>query len=164
MTHMISRPWQLFRSVRPWSVIAIVAFMLPLAAYAIDNKPPMEDPALRARYEVLTNELRCLVCQNQTIADSTAPLAVDLRREVRELLLKGESDKAVREFMVARYGDFVLYRPPVKPVTWPLWGAPIILLLIGLACAFFIVARRRKLDVSIDVDEALIEQDSGDLL
>ena len=161
MTH---RPGKTWRPWRPGPVIAFIAFLLPLVAFAIDNEPPMEDPELQARYAALTDELRCLVCQNQTIADSTAGLAADLRREVRELLLNGESDQAVREFMVARYGDFVLYRPPVKPVTWPLWGAPVILLLIGLGCAIFIVARRRNLDMSVDADEALIEQDSGDLL
>ena len=161
MTHRPGKTWRLWR---PGPVIAFIAFLLPLVAFVIDNEPPMEDPELQARYAALTDELRCLVCQNQTIADSTAGLAADLRREVRELLLNGESDKAVREFMVARYGDFVLYRPPVKPVTWPLWGAPVIFLLIGLGCAIFIVARRRNLDVSVDADEALIEQDSGDLL
>ncbi len=164
MTHRPGKTWQPWRPGPVIAFVVFVAFLLPLVTIAIDNEPPMEDPELQARYAALTDELRCLVCQNQTIADSTAGLAADLRREVRELLLNGESDKAVREFMVARYGDFVLYRPPVKPVTWPLWGAPIILLLVGLGCAFFIVARRRNLDVSVDADEALIEQDSGDLL
>ena len=158
MSYRLNEGWQ------PGPMIAFVVLLLPLVAFAIDNEPPMDDPVLQARYASLTDELQCLVCQNQTIADSTSGLAADLRREVRELLINGESDDAVRAFMVARYGDFILYRPPVKPVTWPLWGAPIILLLIGLGCAYFVVARRRNLGLSVDADEALIEQDSGDLL
>lgn len=91
------------------------------------------DAALEERLVHLTEQLRCLVCQNQTIADSTADLAVDLKNEVREKLARGESDQQIVDFMVTRYGEFVLYRPPVKGSTWALWFGPFLLLLGGLA-------------------------------
>jgi cytochrome c-type biogenesis protein CcmH len=91
-----------------------------------------QDPVLDKRVAALAEELRCLVCQNQTLADSNAPLAVDLRNQMREQLAKGASEREVREFMVARYGDFVLYRPPFKASTAALWIGPFALLLAGL--------------------------------
>ena len=91
-----------------------------------------EDPNLERRVTSLAHELRCLVCQNQTLADSNAPLAVDLRNQMREQLAKGASEREVREFMVARYGDFVLYRPPFKASTAALWLGPFALLLVGV--------------------------------
>ncbi|HCE08255.1 MAG TPA: cytochrome c-type biogenesis protein CcmH [Oxalobacteraceae bacterium] len=90
------------------------------------------DPALEKHVLAITQVLRCLVCQNQTIADSHADLAIDLRNEVREKLVQGMSDQAVIDFMVQRYGDFVLYRPPVKATTWLLWFGPFLLLIGGL--------------------------------
>ena len=89
------------------------------------------DPALDVRLKKLEEELRCLVCQNQSLADSTAPLAEDLRREVRQLAVAGKSDDEIKQFLVARYGDFVLYRPPVKRTTWLLWFGPFVLLAAG---------------------------------
>ena len=100
------------------------------------------DAALEARLKNLDEELRCLVCQNQTLADSSAPLAEDLRREVRELALQGKSDAEIKQYLVARYGDFVLYKPPVKPTTWLLWFGPFAFLLGG-ALIWFVVLRRR---------------------
>lgn len=90
------------------------------------------DPVAEKRLQKLSEELRCLVCQNQTIADSNAELAQDLRREVRGMIRDGKSDQEIVDFMVTRYGDFVLYRPPVKGITLLLWGGPIALLLVGL--------------------------------
>ena len=90
------------------------------------------DPVAEKRLQGLSEELRCLVCQNQTIADSNAELAVDLRREIRGLIRAGKSDAEIIDFMVVRYGDFVLYRPPVKGITLLLWGGPLALLVIGL--------------------------------
>ena len=90
------------------------------------------DPVAEKRLQDLSTELRCLVCQNQTIADSNAELAQDLRREIRGMIKDGKSDKEIIDFMVVRYGDFVLYRPPVKAITLLLWGGPIALLLLGL--------------------------------
>ena len=100
------------------------------------------DEALDTRLKALENELRCLVCQNQTLADSNAPLAEDLRREVRELATGGKSDDEIRAYLVARYGDFVLYKPPVKSTTYVLWFAPF-LLLVGGASAWWMLVRRR---------------------
>lgn len=127
-------------------MIRILALLLLLSAAvpapAIDIESAFADPELQQRYERLTHELRCLVCQNQTIADSNATLAADLRREVRRLLAEGRTDEEVRTFVTGRYGDFVLYRPPLTRRTWLLWTAPALLLLAGLATAGIIVGRR----------------------
>jgi cytochrome c-type biogenesis protein CcmH len=103
------------------------------------------DPALDARLKKLEEELRCLVCQNQSLADSSAPLAEDLRREVRALAVSGKNDEQIKEFLVARYGDFVLYDPPVKRITWLLWFGPFVLLAVG-AGIWWMIARRRRSD------------------
>lgn len=109
-------------------------FFVSTAAFAsATNEAAMAaDPVAEKRLQALSEELRCLVCQNQTIADSNAELAQDLRREVRGMIKDGKSDKEIVDFMVTRYGDFVLYRPPVKGITLLLWGGPLALLLIGL--------------------------------
>lgn len=120
------------------------AMLLAMQALAIDTGRAFEDPERQARYERLIKDLRCLVCQNQSIADSNATLAGDLRREVREMMIAGQSDDQIREFMTARYGDFVLYRPPVSPRTWLLWSAPVLLLLGGLGIAAMVVMRRMR--------------------
>jgi cytochrome c-type biogenesis protein CcmH len=100
-----------------------------------------QDPNLEKRVASLAHELRCLVCQNQTLADSNAPLAVDLRNQVREQLAAGRSEQDVIDFMVARYGDFVLYRPPFKASTVLLWGGPFLFLLFGI---WFLIRRVRR--------------------
>jgi len=102
-----------------------------------------DDAALDERTKNLAHELRCLVCQNQTIADSNAPLAVDLRNEIRSQLAAGRSERDVIDFMVARYGDFVLYRPPFKAATLALWLGPFVLLAIGALIFWRRVARRK---------------------
>lgn len=126
-------------------LVKFLALMLMLlagnAACGREAAPAAEDPALEQRMMALTGELRCLVCQNQTIADSNAGLAVDLRNEVREKMKQGMSDRAIIDFMVARYGDFVLYRPPFKATTLFLWLGPLILLAAGLATLFFRLRR-----------------------
>ena len=103
------------------------------------------NPETERRMKHLAEELRCLVCQNQTIADSHADLAADLRKEVRELLAQGRSDAQIRDYMTARYGDFVLYRPPLKPTTVALWAGPAVLLAIAIAALLATLARRRRL-------------------
>ncbi len=102
------------------------------------------DPAVEARLKALGEELRCLVCQNQTIADSNASLALDLRNEIRQQVAQGKSDDEIRAYMVARYGDFVLYRPPWKSTTLILWAGPFALLAVGFVILFATVRRRRK--------------------
>jgi cytochrome c-type biogenesis protein CcmH len=116
--------------------------LLPLAAHAVTPGERLADPALEARARAIASELRCLVCQNQSIDDSDASLAKDLRVLVREKLKEGMSDAQVREFVHSRYGDFVLLRPPMKPGTLLLWSAPLIALLAG-AAAVWMAARRR---------------------
>lgn len=123
-------------------VPVVAALMLGAAAFAIDSDGPLPNPELQARYERLTDELRCLVCQNQTVADSNADLAKDLRNRTREMLLAGASDEEILEFMTERYGDFVLYRPPVSQRTVLLWTAPVLLLVIGSLSAFLVIRRR----------------------
>ena len=123
---------------------AVVACGIVLAgnALAIDTERDFADPALQARYEGITKELRCLVCQNETIADSNATLAVDLRREVHEMIAAGKSDQEIKDFMLARYGDFVLYNPPIKSTTVMLWYGPFALLELGVLIAVITVRRR----------------------
>jgi cytochrome c-type biogenesis protein CcmH len=121
------------------------------SAWAIDAEIAFKDPVQQERYERLNRELRCLVCQNQTIADSTAPLAADLRREVREMMQAGRSDAEIRQFMLERYGDFVLYRPRMSAANFLLWAAPALLLLIGGIAAVRFIRRRTG---EIDEDEA----------
>jgi len=120
-------------------------------AVAIDTERAFDDPVLQARYENITRELRCLVCQNETIADSNATLAGDLRREVREMIADGKTDDQIRDFMIARYGDFVLYRPRLTPMNFLLWAAPVILLLVG-AFALVRVVRRRAAEAELEPD------------
>lgn len=106
---------------------------------------PIEDPAIEARMKHLTKELRCLVCQNETLADSQAPLAEDLRKEIREQIKAGKTDKEILAYATQRYGDFVLYNPPVKVTTYLLWFGPFVLLLAGTAFLYRYLKRRREL-------------------
>ena len=108
------------------------------------------DEVLDTRLKALENELRCLVCQNQTLADSNAPLAEDLRRELRELATGGKSDDEIRAYLVARYGDFVLYKPPVKSTTYVLWFAPFLLLAGGAGAWWVLVRRRSRVSVNAE--------------
>ena len=133
-------------SARNWRML-FAAGLLTASAWAIAREAPPEaaDPALEARMVRITSELRCLVCQNQTIADSNAALAVDLRREARELLQQGKSDAEVVAYMTARYGDFVLYRPPLRATTALLWFGPALLLAGGGAVLVLVLRRRSRM-------------------
>jgi len=122
-------------------------WLLALRAGAIENVAPFADPAMQARYEHIVKELRCLVCQNESIADSNAPLAADLRREVREMMLAGRSDAEIQKFMVDRYGEWILFRPRFLPQSWLLWFAPGILLVIGIAVAARVVSKRAHMSL-----------------
>ncbi|WP_296893406.1 cytochrome c-type biogenesis protein [Thiobacillus sp.] len=126
-------------------------FLIPLLlaatlspAFAKEAAPASTDPVAEARLMTLASELRCLVCQNQTIADSNADLAVDLRNEIREKIESGMSDAEIKDFMVARYGDFVLYRPPLKNTTLFLWVGPFLLLAVGGGILYFTLRQRRQ--------------------
>jgi len=131
---------------------------LVVAALSLAAAAAFADDALDARLKALESELRCLVCQNQTLAESEAPLAADLRKEVRELAQAGKSDDDIRGYLVARYGDFVLYRPPVKPVTYLLWFGPFVLLAGGIAVWLVVLRRRARMptDEALDVSSAAI--------
>jgi cytochrome c-type biogenesis protein CcmH len=124
---------------------AVLVLLLAMAAMvlAADAPPAAEDPVLEKRVTDLAAELRCLVCQNQSLADSNAGLAVDLRNQIRDRMKQGESEAQIVDFMVARYGEFVLYRPPLKAATLVLWFGPALLLAVGLYVLFTRVRRRR---------------------
>jgi cytochrome c-type biogenesis protein CcmH len=113
-------------------------------ASAKDAAPLVEDPATEQRLIVISEEMRCLVCQNESLAGSRSDLANDLRAEIRTLIREGKSDDQIRAFMVERYGDFVLYRPPVKPLTWLLWIGPFVILAFGIAGLLMYLRRRDK--------------------
>lgn len=131
----------------------LVLTLSALTAHANQAAPMAEDPAVEQRLNHIAEELRCLVCQNESLAGSRSDLAMDLRREIRALIKQGKTDQEVRDFLVSRYGDFVLYRPPVKPTTWLLWGGPFVLLAAGLA-GLIVFLRKRK-----PAEEALSPED-----
>lgn len=113
-------------------IVSLAMACLCFNALANEAAPLAEDPVVEKRLIGISEELRCLVCQNESLAGSRADLAMDLRREIRTLIRQGKSDAEIMDFMVNRYGDFVRYRPPVKPVTWLLWFGPFVLLLGAL--------------------------------
>jgi cytochrome c-type biogenesis protein CcmH len=126
-------------------LLVSLAALAPFAAGAADALPTEKDSVAASRLVRLSEKLRCLVCQNQSIAESNAELALDLRRQIGEQIAAGRSDDEIVDYMVARYGDFVLYQPPVKGTTLLLWGGPGLLLVGGLAALVVILRRRRKL-------------------
>ena len=124
--------------------LVLALLLIPCLVAAEEAKPLAENQQAEARLKTLALELRCLVCQNQTLADSTAPLAEDLRREVREMIAKNMSDQEILDFLVQRYGDFVLYRPPLKATTTFLWLGPFLLLVVGGVTLVLALRRRAK--------------------
>lgn len=144
--------------------LALASLLLGFAACAFGQASEIAnpDPAVEQRLKGLADELRCLVCQNQTIADSNAPLAVDLRQQIRTQIAQGRSDSQIRDYMVQRYGDFVLYRPPLRATTALLWIGPFAFLAAGLAVYFLLVRRRRGVRAEVPPEkraeiEALLE-------
>ncbi len=145
-----------------WMRAAALSLALVLTlggALAREAAPAAEDPVLEARMVKIAEELRCLVCQNQTIASSNAGLAVDLRKQVREMLRRGDTDQQIIDYMTARYGDFVLYRPPLKGSTTLLWFGPGVLLVGGLLTLFVVLRRRSRMDPALFEPEP---DDAGD--
>lgn len=146
--------------MRPWVGVLLAGLLFPiLPVLGMDVDEPLADPDQQALYERLTTEVRCLVCQNQTIADSDAPLAADLRREIREKVSNGQSEAEIKTFLTDRYGDFVLYRPRFGGPSLILWLAPGLLLLIGIAVIWKIIRRRSTLPVTSDVDDAIVDHE-----
>jgi cytochrome c-type biogenesis protein CcmH len=124
-------------------ILVVLLLAMPLLSVHAKEAPPVAgDPVLEQRVQELTEQLRCLVCQNQTIADSHADLAIDLKNQVREKMAQGMSDKDILAYMVDRYGDFVLYRPPVKSTTWLLWFGPFLFLIVGIAALMIKLKKR----------------------
>ena len=121
--------------------------------------PASNDVALEARVMDISSELRCLVCQNQTIADSHADLAIDLRQQIREMLSRGMTDAQIRNYMTDRYGDFVLYKPPLNTSTALLWFGPAILMIVALASLYLMLRRRLRMDAQAFDPETIDEQD-----
>ena len=141
-------------------VIGLAWALACVGAFAAEALPTSDDPALEARVMKISNELRCLVCQNETIAASHAELAVDLRRQVREMLQNGQNEQQVVDYMTARYGDFVLYRPPFKPLTALLWIGPGAMVVLGLGTLFVVLRRRSRLaDEAFEADDKDASQD-----
>jgi cytochrome c-type biogenesis protein CcmH len=136
---MIARCWPL-----AWAAVFCLLSSVFSPLHAKEAAPLAEDEAVEQRMVAITEELRCLVCQNESLAGSHADLAQDLRREIRELIKQGKSDKEIMEFMVSRYGDFVRYRPPLKGATFLLWFGPLLLLVAGLATLLFYLRRRAR--------------------
>ena len=146
--------------MKRWLLLALLVFAGLAAAQAIDPLP-FKDHAQEVRFQNLTRQLRCLVCQNEDLADSNADLARDLRREVFGLMQQGKSDEEIKQYLVDRYSDFVLYDPPVKPSTWLLWFGPGVLLLVGAGVVAVTIRRRTRAgERTARIDSRLVEDAS----
>lgn len=135
------------------ALFTVVLLATSALVFAIDTGETFEDPALQARYDVIVSEVRCLKCQNQTIKDSNAFLAGDLRREIRRMLLEGKTDDEIYDFLVVRYGEFALYRPRMSGKTLILWIAPGLFVLLGGIVAIRVV--RARMSMPLDADEEI---------
>ena len=142
----------------------IIVFLMGMCiglANAGEASPMAEDPVVEARLVHISQEIRCLVCQNESLSSSRAELADDLRREVRDLIRTNKSDQEIKDFLVSRYGDFVLYRPEVKPLTWVLWFGPFVVLLMAAIFMWVYLRQRRatvKPHVLSEAERARVEQ------
>ena len=137
-------------------IVFLISLVICFASVALAKEAkPAEDPQIAQRMRALTEQLRCLVCQNETLADSRADLAEDLRKEIREQMKAGKSDQEIIAFLTQRYGDFVLYKPPVKSTTYLLWFGPFVLLFAGTGVLYHYLKKRRELidDQPLTADE-----------
>lgn len=125
-------------------IVLLVMILIPLRLFAAEDVYRFNSAIDQKRFATLTSQLRCLVCQNQTLAESNAPLAADLRQQVYVHLQRGQSDKEIADYLVARYGNFILYRPPFNPATWVLWLGPLLFLLTGVLYLLFYIRKRRR--------------------
>ena len=138
--------------------LALIGLMLaPSMLFAIDTGQAFEDPILQQRYEKIIEEVRCLKCQNQTIKDSNAFLADDLRREIRRLLSDGKTDQEVFNFLVERYGQFALYRPAMSGITLVLWAAPVIFIFAGVIVVYRVLRKRSSMPIDLEEEVAVKE-------
>jgi len=140
-------------------LIALLLLALALGTAAAKEAAPLaDDPVVEERMLTISEEMRCLVCQNESLAASRADLAQDLRRELRELIKQGKTDAEIREYMVSRYGDFVLYRPRVSPKTYLLWGGPFVLMIAAVIVLLVYVRRRNR---AVAAEQDLTEEEAS---
>jgi cytochrome c-type biogenesis protein CcmH len=133
------------KTVLAATLLALVCFGPFFGAAAMDQAPAFEDPVQQERYQRLARELRCLKCRSESLMDSNIQVAADLRRQLRELIAAGKTDQEIFTYMSDRYSDYVLFKPPVKPRTWLLWAAPVLLVLGGGIAAAVVISRKSKL-------------------
>jgi cytochrome c-type biogenesis protein CcmH len=137
----------------------LMALLLVHPAFAVDTTPPLPSPVLQQRYLALTHEFRCMQCQDESLADSQVSLAADMRAEVHDLIAQGKTDQQVRDYMVSRYGEFILFRPPLNWRNAWLWSAPAVLMLIGAFAAWRVLSARRRL---VEVDDSELPDETLD--
>jgi cytochrome c-type biogenesis protein CcmH len=149
------------RKLGAFVAICMVGLLMSARLLAAEEFESLPDPEQQARYLAIIHEVRCLTCLNRSIAESETPLAHDLRREIRNLIAAGKTDQEVADFLIARYGDFALYRPPMRPRTWALWFGPVVFLGIGALVFAGVVRRRMRQPIEDDDDELLDEADDA---
>jgi len=132
------------------AIVGVAWLLGAMPALAVDNTPPLPDPAMQQRYIALINEFRCMQCQNEALADSNVSLAADLRLEVHDLIKAGKTDDEIRDYLVARYGEFILFRPRMSWRNAWLWAAPGVLLIAGVAIAIRVLRQRSRLPITDD--------------
>lgn len=150
--------WQFLDVLKGLVIIFFLILLIPSTVWSKEAIPVAEDPEVEKRMLALTMDLRCLVCQNESIADSRADFSNDIRREIREQIKANKSDQEIIQFLVDRYGDFVLYNPPIKPTTILLWFGPIILFMIGLVSLIVYLRRRRGQIEEVSLSQSQLEQ------
>ena len=144
-----------FPRVIQTSFVAVLLVLWTAAATAVDTEPPLATPEKQSLYRKLLEEVRCMVCQNQNLKDSDAPLARDMRRELRRLVEEGASETDVKQFLLERYGDFALYRPRLAPNTYLLWAGPGVILVIALGAIALVIRRRMQMPLPEEQSGAL---------
>jgi len=145
------------------SALLGLALLSAATVWSADPLEGFEDPELNARYQTMIREVRCVQCQNTSIAGSSVELAADLRRQIHRMIEEGRSDAEITDYLVTRYGDFIMYRPPLKPSTWVLWGGPVAMLALGLLVFVRIaVARARQPILDDDLDDAAADGEAVD--
>ena len=147
-----------FNSIKGLVIIFFLFLIVPSVGWSKEAVPVAEDPVVEKRMLALTMDLRCLVCQNESIADSRADFSNDIRREIREQIKANKTDEEIVQFLVDRYGDFVLYNPPMKPTTIFLWFGPVILFIIGLGSLIIYLRRRRAQIEDVSLSEVQLER------
>lgn len=147
-----------FNGIKGLVIIFFLFLLIPSVGWSKEAAPVAEDPVIEKRMLALTMDLRCLVCQNESIADSRADFSNDIRREIREQIKANKTDQEIVQFLVDRYGDFVLYNPPMKPTTILLWFGPIILFIIGLGSLIIYLRRRRAQIEDVSLSQVQINR------